>query len=115
LFLHRKTLPGRPTENCAADNRHFLKSSLLAYHFLLITHIEEDQDGQLVNTTLKCTLCHQAGTNLGEWHAVKKGGSIGNFMKHFRERHSTWWVQISKEGKANCTASLVDNEEVNGF
>ena len=103
---HHKNLNGRPSQNCAADSRHFSESKALAYTFLVLdpASVKEKDDGRLESCRLQCAVCNAKGSQKGwfEWNELSDRGT-GHFHKHFKSTtitgHSEWWNKVDAEDK----------------
>lgn len=103
-YEHRKGLPGRPTENCAADSRHFSRSKSLVWSFIVILELRADADGKAQRAQLQCAHCYARGDRVAVWDYDFFKPSTGRFVAHFKSKHEEWWSQVQK----------LDGEALNG-
>jgi len=104
-YSHRPHLPGRPSEDCAADHHVFKRRNALAYHFLIIRDrkLVTNDDRELVSCTLQCSHCHRKGSFEGVFDiddAEKWAGSTGRFNQHFERKHEAWWRETQDRDEA---------------
>ena len=96
IFSHCPDLPGRPTENCAADHPFFKKNKSLVYSFLVVNSLTLTEEGELVKGKLQCATCTAQSPSSGVFGIDHSnfGGSTGRFLKHFSTQHGHWWDEV---------------------
>ncbi|KAL0566857.1 hypothetical protein V5O48_015142 [Marasmius crinis-equi] len=109
---HRLKMPGCPSASCVADHPRFRDNKSLAYTFLYMEKPVHSTDGTtLESCEMLCSWCNaKGGKHVWQW-SEKNKGSTGNFMNHFRSKHTrVWEARVAEDTAVRDPNSIATND-----